>query len=98
MIIISIFLLMYLMVTGIWSSHPNITRKILITFSTGAPECFVKDGKSFKGNKGHIVECVVPNSSETDDVINNYSVLIVDLSVEIRSKASIIGQKNSNTS
>ena len=76
--IISIFLLMYLMVTGIWPSHPYITRKMLINFSTGAPECFVKDGKSFKGNKGHIVEGVVPNSSETDEV------LIVDLSVEIR--------------
>ena len=42
----------------------------------------------------HIVECVVPNSSKTDEVINNHSVLIVYLSVEIRSKASIIGQKN----
>lgn len=67
----------------------------MINVSTGAPECFVKDGKAFKGNKGQIVECLVPKTKETDDVLStNYSVLVVDLSVEIRSKASIFGSKN----
>ena len=50
-----------------WSGHPDQNYiYVLIYFFAGAPECFVKDGKSFKGNKGHIVECVVPKSSETE--------------------------------
>ena len=63
---------------------------------TGVPECFVKDGIPFHGTKSDILKSILPTScngdpsvSTDDQVGESFDVYIVDLSVQIRAKASV---------
>ena len=49
-----------------------------------------KAGKVFKGNKVAILNCFKPEGRATKDLPGHFCVYIVDLSVEIRIKASVI--------
>lgn len=58
---------------------------------TGAPECFLaKDGNTFHSNKAVIIKCVKPAGTEVVYLPGEFNTYIVDLSVDIRSKATLI--------
>ena len=63
---------------------------------TGVPECFVKDGIPFHDTKSDILKSVLPTSCNGDSSVStddqdgeSFDVYIVDLSVQIRAKASV---------
>ena len=63
---------------------------------TGVPECFVNDGIPFHGTKSDILKSILPTSCNGDPSIStndqdgeSFDVYIVDLSVQIRAKASV---------
>ena len=49
-----------------------------------------KDGKNFHSNKAAIVTCVKPAGREVTNLPGEFDSYIVDLFVDIRSKASVI--------
>ena len=70
--------------------------KLFKTEFTGVPECFVKDGIPFHGTKSDILKSILPTSCNGDPSVStddqdgeSFDVYIVDLSVQIRAKASV---------
>lgn len=73
------------------SYRPELAEVLFSSDFTGAPECFLaKDGKTFHSNKAAIVTCVKPVGREVTNLPGEFDSYIVDLSVDIRSKASVI--------
>ena len=63
---------------------------------TGVPECFVKDGTPFHATKSDILKSILSTSCNVDPSVStddqdgeSFDVYIVDLSVQIRAKASV---------
>ena len=73
------------------SLRPELAGEIFLHDFTGTPECFLaKDGKTFHSNKAAIIKCLKPPGNEVVSLPGEFGTYIVDLSVEIRSKASLI--------
>ena len=71
--------------------RPELAGEIFSHDFTGAPECFLaKDGKTFHSNKAAIMKSLKPPGSNIVSLPGDFETYIVDLSVEIRSKASLI--------
>ena len=71
--------------------RPELAKELFSYDFTGAPECFLaKDGNSFHSNKAAIINCLKPPESDIVNLPGEFEAYVVDLSVEIRSKASLV--------
>ena len=102
---------------GACSHRGTLATELFRTDFSGAPECFIKNGKAFHSTKSQILQCVVPVGKPVNAVDNlpeeqsekqtgeqpvdppdeqqdeqpeNYMTYIVDLSVEVRARASSV--------
>ena len=87
------------MLTKLDSACQNRRAAALELFKTeftGVPECFVKDGTPFHATKSDILKSILSTSCNVDPSVStddqdgeSFDVYIVDLSVQIRAKASV---------
>ena len=67
-------------------------RQLFCQEFTNMPECFVnKEGDAFHGDKADILKVIAPRSTQQPADLSNYAdSVVIDLSVIIRSEASVI--------
>ena len=95
------------MITKLDSACLNRTDeglKLFATEFTGVPECFIKDGLPFNGTKSDILKSIAPkddgeasNMQSENREENPVDCYIIDLSVQIRARASIRDSLDKNT-
>ena len=90
------------MITKLDSACLNRTDEGLALFATeftGVPECFIKDGVPFNGTKADILKSIAPKDDRqsSNRVECSAETYIVDLSVNIRAKASVRDSLDTDT-
>ena len=77
---------------GACTQRSDLAKQLFAAEFTGAPECLVKDGQAFHGTKSQILKCIEPAVPSRSTYID-FQTYVVDVSVEVRSKAAILSGK-----
>ena len=77
---------------GACTQRPDLAKQLFAAEFTGSPECLVKDGQAFYGTKCQILKCIEPAVPSRSTNID-FQTYVVDVSVEVRSKAAILSGK-----
>ena len=79
------------------SFREDIALDLFCNDFTGGPECLINNGSIYKSTKSQVLHFIhSPNQQQNNMIISStqFDTVIVDLSVEIRSKASLVSSTN----
>ena len=77
---------------GACTQRSNLAKQLFAAEFAGAPEFLVKDGQAFHGTKSQTLKCIEPAVPSRSTNIH-FQTYVVDVSVEVRSKAAILSGK-----